>query len=415
MSAPPCAFCGRPLARRLVDLGLSPLANALVAEEDLGQPDPRYPLAAWVCAGCFLVQVPPVERRETIFSDVYPYFSSVSSTWREHCRRYAEEMVERLALGPSSLAVEIASNDGVLLAELAARGVEVLGIEPAASVAAAARARGVPTRERFFGRALARELAAEGRRPDLLLGNNVLAHVPDLDDFVGGLAELLAPQGTITLEFPHLLRLIEDNLFDTIYHEHFSYLSLGTTRRILEAHGLEVADVEELPTHGGSLRVFARHAAAAAEPSAAVGELLDRERRGGLDRLEGYDGLQERVDRVRDDLVGFLTEARRRGERVAGYGAPAKATTLLNYCEVGPELLAFTVDRAPAKQGRYLPGVRIPIRPPEALDAERPDWILILPWNLTDEIAAQIGDRVHAWGGRLAVALPHLTLLDRRS
>jgi SAM-dependent methyltransferase len=407
--SPPCRFCGRPLERTAIDLGMSPLANAYLAPEDLARPEVFYPLRAYLCEGCFLVQLPPAVPPEAIFSD-YPYFSSYSDSWLRHAERFAAAAVERFGLGPESLVVEVASNDGYLLRFFRERGVPVLGIEPAGNVAAAAEAAGVPTLARFFGLDLARDLAAAGRRADLLVGNNVLAHVPALNDFVAGLAALLAPGGVLSMEFPHLLRLVEEDQFDTIYHEHFSYFSFAAARRVFAAHGLEVFDVTELPTHGGSLRVFVRHVEAGGEVAPAVADLAAREAAAGLERPEIYLAFAERGRRVKRELLRFLIAAREERRQVAGYGAPAKGNTLLNYCGIREDLLAYTVDRSPHKQGRYLPGTRIPIHAPERLRETRPDFVLILPWNLKQEIVEQMAD-VRSWGGRFVVAVPRLAIL----
>jgi len=403
----PCRFCGAPLERVFVDLGSSPLANSYLEPEDLERPEPWYPLTVRLCERCWLCQLPAVATPEQIFGD-YAYFSSFSTSWLEHARRYVEAMIERFGLGAGHQVVEVASNDGYLLRHFVERGVPVLGIEPAANVAEAARALGIPTEVRFFGRATAADLAASGRRADLLLGNNVLAHVPDLNDFVGGLATLLAPAGVITLEFPHLVRLVEGNQFDTIYHEHFSYLSLVTVERVLAAHGLQLFDVEELATHGGSLRVFAQHAATGVQPpTARVAELAARERAAGVETLDWYESFAERVRETKRRLLEFLVAERRAGKRIAGYGAPAKGNTLLVYCGVRTDFLDYTVDRSPHKQGRFLPGSRIPIHAPERIFETRPDYLLVLPWNLRAEIAAQMAG-IAAWGGRFVVAIPEL-------
>jgi len=405
-----CRACGAPLERVFVDLGSSPLANSYLSAQDLERPEPFYPLTVRVCERCWLCQLPEVARPDQIFSD-YAYFSSYSSSWVEHARRYAEAMTARFGLGATSQVVEIASNDGYLLRHFRDRGVPVLGVEPAANVAEAARAIGIPTEVRFFGRATADDLAARGFSADLLLGNNVLAHVPDLADFVGGLAALLKPAGVLTMEFPHLVRLVEGNQFDTIYHEHYSYLSLVAVERVFAAHGLELFDVEELPTHGGSLRVFARRRdGVARERAAAVDDLLGRERAAGVETLAWYEAFAERVRETKRKLLTFLIEARRAGKRIAGYGAPAKGNTLLVYCGIRSDFLDFTVDRSPHKQGRYLPGSRIPIRAPEAILEEKPDYVLILPWNLRDEISAQMA-AVRDWGGRFVVAIPEVEVL----
>jgi SAM-dependent methyltransferase len=405
--APRCRFCDAPLSRTFVDLGVSPLANSYLEPADLGRPETFYPLQAYLCEGCFLVQLPEAAAPEEIFTD-YAYFSSVSTSWVEHARRYAEAVIGRFGLGPESLVVEIASNDGYLLRHFKERGVPVLGVEPAANVARAAAEAGIPTRTEFFTLELARALAAEGARADLLVGNNVLAHVPALNDFVAGIATALAASGVATFEFPHLLRLLEEHQFDTIYHEHFSYFSFHTALEVFAAHGLALFDVEELPTHGGSLRVYARHAEdGLKETSDRVADLLARERAAGLLDPTTYDAFEERVRATKRGLLRFLLDAADEGRRVAGYGAPAKGNTLLNYCGVGPDLLPYTVDRSPHKQGRYLPGTRIPIAGPERLREERPDYVLILPWNLREEIVEQMAD-VRSWGGRFVVAIPEV-------
>jgi SAM-dependent methyltransferase len=405
-----CRLCGEPLRRTFADLGVSPLANAYVTEAELAGPETFFPLHAFVCEGCLLVQLPESESPEQIFRD-YAYFSSVSESWVEHARRYADSVADRLGLGAESLVVELASNDGYLLQHLVARGVPVLGIEPARNVAAAAVERGIPTIAEFFGSELARRLVAEGRRADLVIGNNVLAHVPPVHDFVEGIRILLAPGGAAALEFPHLLRLIEERQFDTIYHEHFSYFSLLVVERLFAEHGLVVCDVEEQPTHGGSLRMFARHVEDESKPvESRVAELRERERAAGLERLETYDAFGEAVREVKRDLLSFLIEARRRGSSVVAYGAAAKGNTLLNYCGVGSDLVDYVVDRSPHKQGLYLPGTRLPIHPPERVAETRPDYLLVLPWNLVDEIAEQMA-HVLEWGCQLVVPVPRVRVL----
>lgn len=421
--APPllCRSCGAAVTHLVADLGTTPLANSYVAPADRFKAEPFFALTLYLCAGCLLAQIPAVESPQAIFGD-YAYFSSYSESWLDHARRYAAAMIERFALGAGSRVVEVASNDGYLLRFFQERGVPVLSVEPAANVAAAAEAAGIPTRVAFFGLETARALAAEGWRADLVAGNNVLAHVPDLNDFVAGLALLLAPGGVLTLEFPHLVRLVEGNQFDTIYHEHFSYFSFLAVEGVLRRHGLALFDVEELPTHGGSLRVYAQHGGGSTQPPGAqppgthpvtprVAELLARERAAGVDGLDYYRSFGERVRETKRKLLTFLIDARRRGRSVAGYGAPAKGNTLLNYCGIGTDLLDYTVDRSPHKQGRYLPGSRIPIHPPEHLAETRPDYVLILPWNLRDEITAQMAE-VRTWGGRFVVAIPEVTVLD---
>lgn len=405
-----CRFCAAPLIETFVDLGMSPLSNAFVAPERAFAMEKFYPLHAFVCSACRLVQLPAAESPAAIFDD-YLYFSSYSDTWLRHAETYAAAMIARLGLSGQSLVVEIASNDGYLLQYFRDAGIPVLGVEPARNVAAVAQDKGIPTDIAFFGTATARRLKQAGAAPDLIAANNVLAHVPDLNDFVAGLKLLLAPSGAVTIEFPHLLRLIDENQFDTIYHEHFSYFSLLTAERIFARHGLVLFEVEELPTHGGSLRVHLRHAERAAPPVAASVEVLRRrEQAAGLDRPARYRRFAEAVADTKASILDFLIAARRQGKRVAGYGAPAKGNTLLNYCGVRTDLIAFTVDRSPHKQGLLLPGTHIPILAPEALFAARPDYVFILPWNLTDEIMAQMA-AIRDWGGRFVVPIPTLQIL----
>jgi len=370
--------------------------------------EPFYPLHAWVCGECLLVQLEEFESPAAIFSD-YAYFSSCSSSWLDHCRNYAENMIPRLGLSPQSLVTEIASNDGYLLQYFHQAGVPVLGVEPAANVAQCAIKAGIPTEVSFFGAECALKLANQGRKADLLIGNNVLAHVPDINSFVSGLSILLKERGTITMEFPHVLRLMEKNQFDTIYHEHFSYLSFLTVNRIFKAHGLTIFDVDELSTHGGSLRIYARHAEDGSRPvSPGAARLAQVERENGLDLVETYTGFGEKVARVKRELLKFLIAAKEEGKTVAGYGAPAKGNTLLNYCGVKPDLLPFTADISPHKQGKFLPGTRIPIFAPEKIFEAKPDYVLILAWNLADEITAQLA-RVKDWGGRFFVPIPGIS------
>jgi 2-polyprenyl-3-methyl-5-hydroxy-6-metoxy-1,4-benzoquinol methylase len=406
-----CRFCKAPLALSFADLGMSPLSNAYLKPEQLDRMEPFYPLHAWVCESCFLVQLEQFESPEHIFSD-YAYFSSFSDSWLDHARRYTGQVVGRFGIGASSFVVEIASNDGYLLQYFAERGVPVLGIEPAANVAAEAERKGVPTLVKFFGTSTARELAGANRRADLIVGNNVLAHVPELNDFVAGMAILLKPGGVITMEFPHLLRLMEENQFDTIYHEHFSYFSLLAVERVFAAHGLPIFDVEEIPTHGGSLRVYARHASNEALPvSGRVPDLLRRERAGGLDRAETYRAFAEKVKATKRALLRFLIEARDAGKSVVGYGAPAKGNTLLNYCGVRTDLLEYTVDRSPHKQGHFLPGTHVPVYAPQKILETKPDYVLILPWNIKEEIMSQMAE-VRGWGGKFVVPIPAVMVLD---
>lgn len=408
--APTCLSCGAELKLSFVDLGTSPLSNAFLPEDRLSRSELHHPLKTFVCERCLLVQLPRHERRENIFDGNYAYFSSFSESWLEHAKAYADRMIPAAGLGAESLVVEIASNDGYLLRWFKDSGIPVLGIEPTRNTAEAALAMGIPTRVAFFGKALAEELRAEGLQADLMAANNVLAHVPDIHDFVEGFQILLRRDGIATFEFPHLLRLMEHNQFDTIYHEHFSYLSLHVVERILAAHGLAVHDVEELGTHGGSLRVFASPIASGREAGAHVETVRSMEREAGLDAINGYEGFAARVERVKDDLLRFLLQAKREGKAVVGYGAPAKGNTLLNYCGVRSDLLAYTVDRSPHKQGRFLPGVRIPIFGPERIAETRPDYVLILPWNLKDEIMGQMAG-IRSWGGRFVLPIPRLEIL----
>lgn len=404
-SQPLCRFCAHPLSEVLADLRVSPLANSYLSEDQLSQMEPHYPLKVWVCGECFLAQLEEFESPAGIFSD-YAYFSSFSTSWLAHAERYVRDMIARFGFNAQSQVVEIASNDGYLLQYFQAAGVPVLGIEPAANVAEMAIAKGIPSRTVFFGRDTARDIQA-----DLLLGNNVYAHVPDLHSFTEGLKIALKPEGVITLEFPHLLRLMDEAQFDTIYHEHFSYFSLFTVQKIFAHHGLTVFDVEELPTHGGSLRVYGKHAENSTHVvSARVEAVIAQECSAGLNTLDAYRSFAEKVKRVKCNLLEFLIDARRKGQTVVGYGAPAKGNTLLNYCGIGPELISFTVDRSPHKQGQYLPGVRIPILAPEAIEETRPDYVLILPWNLKDEITEQM-KAIRAWGGQFVVAIPSLQVL----
>lgn len=405
-----CRFCATPLRFSFADLGTSPLANSYLSADQLNCGETFYPLHAYVCEGCFLVQLGEYAAPADIFSD-YVYFSSVSESWVEHARRYAETMIRRLSLGPSHRVIEVASNDGYLLQFFQRAGMEVLGVDPAANVAQAAVARGIPTLVRFFGLETARDLIATGSRADLLVGNNVLAHVPDINDFVAGVREVLAPHGRATFEFPHLLRLIDETEFDTIYHEHFSYLSLLTVQRIFSAHGLAVVEVEELPTHGGSLRVHARRVEAAGGVDPSVVRVLQKELAEGLDRIETYTAFEQSVRLAKRELLKFLSNARRQGRSVVAYGAAAKGNTLLNYCGIRNDFLDYVVDRSPHKQGRYLPGTRLPIYAPERIAETRPDYILLLPWNLREEIVRQMA-HVHAWGCRFVVPIPTVRVLQ---
>ena len=406
-----CRFCQTPLSHTFVDLGMSPLCESYLSRDGLNQMEPFYPLHVYVCGECFLVQLEAYVTAEHIFGD-YAYFSSYSESWVEHARVYTEKMVERFDLGPEDHVVEIASNDGYLLQHFITRGIPVLGVEPAANVAEAAIHKGVPTLIEFFGEKTACSLAADGRRADLLVGNNVLAQVPDLNDFVKGLKILLKPRGVLTLEFPHLMKLMEENQFDTIYHEHFSYFSFTTTVRILGARGLAVFDVEELPTHGGSLRVFARHADDASNPvGERVREMLCREAGAGFNGLECYASFGEQVKETKRKLLSFLIKAKREGKSIAGYGAPGKGNTLLNYCGIRSDIVDYTVDRNPYKQGKFLPGTHIPIFHADKLKETKPDYVLILPWNLKTEIMEQVS-YIRDWGGRFVVPVPEAKVYD---
>jgi SAM-dependent methyltransferase len=409
MAEPRCRFCSARLEHTFVDLGLSPRSNAFLTADQLAAKEPLYPLHAWVCGKCLLVQLEQFETAERMFSE-YAYFSSYSESWLDHARDYAAMALKRFGLGSASLVVELASNDGYLLQYFKRAGVSVLGIEPARNVAAAAESKGIATISEFFGSALGARLAAEGRRADLLVANNVLAHVPDLNDFVAGIARVLKPGGVATLEFPHLLELIERAEFDTIYHEHFSYFSFHTVVKVLTAHGLAVFDVESLPTHGGSLRVFCGHSGAGHSATPRVAALHERERGSGMDSLAAYSDFERKAQRVKRELLAFLTEAKKKGRKVVGYGAPAKGNTLLNYCGIRADLLEYTVDRSPHKQGKFLPGTHIPIHAPERILQTRPDYVLILPWNLKDEIVEQMS-AIRGWGGRFVVPIPEPTVL----
>jgi hypothetical protein len=406
--ASPCRFCSAPLRVPFADLGMSPLANSYLSPEQANAMEPFYPLRALVCERCFLVQLEEFETPQHIFGD-YAYFSSYSTSWLEHARRYADRMVERFGLDGSSQVVELASNDGYLLQYFAERQIPVLGIEPAANVAKVALQKGIPTLVEFFGAETARSLAGRSRA-DLLVGNNVLAHVPDLNDFVAGMKVLLKDDGQITMEFPHLMRLVEDNQWDTIYHEHFSYFSFATVSAVFAAHDLRLFDVEELPTHGGSLRIFGCHADDPRPDEPRVAEMLERERANGFESIELYTRYGRRVAEEKRHVLEFLIGLKREKQRIVGYGAPAKGNTLLNYCGVRTDFIEYTCDLNPHKQGQLLPGTHIPIRSPDVLREDRPDIVLILPWNLKDEIMEQLSF-IREWGGRFAARTPDLTLL----
>jgi len=403
---PACRFCAAPLHDTFVDLGMSPLCESYLRRDQINRHEPFYPLHVRVCRGCFLVQLEAYVSGEDIFSE-YLYFSSYSDSWVEHARKYTDHAADRLRLDERSFVVELASNDGYLLQHFIKQGIPVLGVEPARNVAAVAEERGVPTVTDFFGVESARQLSKRYRRADLIIGNNVLAQVPDLNDFVGGIPLLLAWNGTVTLEFPHLARLIAGNQFDTIYHEHYSYFSLYTTERIFAANGLRVYDVEELSTHGGSLRIWGCHTVDPRRETSRLKALRAKELAEGVDQLQSYADFGERVVRTKHNLLQFLIEARRQGKTVAGYGAPGKGNTLLNYCGIRTDFLDYTVDRNPYKQGLFLPGTHIPIHRPERLEQTRPDYILILPWNIKDEIMAQL-QYAREWGARFVVPIPEV-------
>jgi SAM-dependent methyltransferase len=405
-----CRLCGAPLRRTFVDLGMSPLCESYVAREQLNQMEPFYPLHALVCERCFLVQLCDYVTASHIYSE-YAYFSSYSDSWLRHAREYADMITQRLKLGPQSLVIELASNDGYLLQNFVQKAIPVLGIDPAANIAPHAIQKGVPTLVRFFGVETAREVLAQGKQADLLIGNNVLAHVPALNDFIAGMKLLLKPGGVITMEFPHLWRLMEANQFDTIYHEHFSYFSFLTAEKAFARHGLAMFDVEELTTHGGSLRIYARHSEDDGKPATPrVAELRRREQQLGFENLETYTAFDGQVKETKRKLLEFLIAARRAGQSVAGYGAPGKGNTLLNYCGIRTDFVDYTVDRNTYKQGKFLPGTHIPIYAPDRIAQTKPDYILILPWNLKDEIVQQLAF-VREWGGKFVVPIPQATVL----
>lgn len=402
-----CRSCGTTLAHTFVDLGMSPLANSYIKPEQRSRMEPFYPLHVYVCSSCLLVQLEQFSSPHDIFSD-YAYFSSFSDSWLAHAKRYVDMIADRFQLGRDSKVVEIASNDGYLLQNFVARGVPVLGVEPAANVAEVAKQKGVNTTVAFFGEKTARCLVTDGWGADLIIGNNVLAHVPDLNDFVKGLKVLLKPTGLITMEFPHLVQLMEQNQFDTIYHEHFSYFSFLAVEKVFARHGMTLFDVEELPTHGGSLRIYARHAQDSSKPiGARAQDLKAREEKAGFGRLDHYLSFGPQVEATKRKLLSFLIAAKQEGKRVVGYGAPAKGNTLLNYCGVRTDFIDYTVDRSPHKQGHFLPGVHIPIHSPEKVRETRPDYLLILPWNLREEVMEQMAF-IRDWGGKFVVPIPEV-------
>lgn len=410
-SVPQCRFCEEPLRHTFVNLGMSPLCESYLTAVQLNRMEPFYPLHVKVCKKCYLVQLEEYVSPEHIFTE-YAYFSSYSDSWLKHASNYVEMISNRLALGSKSLAVELASNDGYLLQYFVKKGIPVLGVEPAINVAKVAESKGIPTLVQFFGCETAQEMVAAGQAADLVIGNNVLAQVPDLTNFVGGIRIVLKPGGVATLEFPHLQRLMEENQYDTIYHEHFSYFSLISAEKIFAAHGLILFDVDEVPTHGGSLRIYLRHANDNTKPvTSAVTNLRERELAAGLDRMETYATFAEQVMESKRALLEVLIRLRREGKRVAGYGAPGKGNTLLNYCGIRTDFLEFTVDRNPYKQGRFLPGTHIPIHPVERIRESRPDYILILPWNLKEEILGQLA-YAREWGAKFIVPNPVAQILD---
>lgn len=404
-----CLFCKAPLRTTFVDLGMHPLCESYVSEDKLDAMESFYPLHVYVCEQCFLVQLNEYVSPADIFTE-YAYFSSYADSWVQHAKRYTEMIAERLKLTAKSFVVELASNDGYLLQHFVAKGIPALGVEPAVNIAEVARKKNVPTLVKFFGRSTAKELVAERGKADLVLGNNVLAQVPDINDFVGGIKILLSSRGTVTIEFPHLMRLMQENQFDTIYHEHFFYFSLMSAERVFAAHGLTLFDVEELPTHGGSIRIYGRHADDETQPvTERYRELMRREKAIGFDRLETYALFGEQVKETKRKLLEFLIEAKRKGKTIAGYGAPGKGNTLLNYCGIRGDFIDFTVDRNTYKQGKYLPGTHIPIFAPEKIKETKPDYVLILPWNFKDEIMGQVG-YIREWGGQFVVPIPEVRI-----
>ncbi len=405
-----CRFCGKELTKLFVSLGSAPLSNAYLKKEQLTKKEPSYPLDVYVCDGCFLVQLPEFESPERIFSD-YAYFSSYSETWVKHCEEYTDKMFKNYGIGKRSRVVEIASNDGCLLQHFIKRGMDVLGIEPAINVAEVARKKHVPTEVAFFGTRTANRLLSEGKSADLLIGNNVLAHVPELNDFVEGLKILLSPDGIITMEFPHLARLIEGRQFDTIYHEHFSYFSFLTVNKIISAHSLVIFDVEEISTHGGSLRIYARHKNGnPAAISERVGKMLDKEDELGFADVKNYLAFDEQVKKVKRELLNFLDRIKQDGKTIVGYGAAAKGNTMLNYCGIKDDSIDYVADISPHKQGRYLPGSRIPIAAPDRIRNTKPDYVLILPWNIKEEIMEQLS-YIRDWGGKFVIPIPDLEVI----
>jgi len=401
-----CRFCGNKLTEEFVDLGFSPPSNSFLKEEQLNSPEVHYPLKVMVCTNCFLVQTQGFSRSEEIFHSDYAYFSSYSSTWLQHAKAYSENMIARFGLNESSLAIELASNDGYLLQYFKEKNVKVLGVEPSSNTAEVAISKGIRTIVDFFGTRLANEMASRSELADLLIGNNVLAHVPDIGDFVKGMKKILKPDGLITMEFPHLMKLIQFHQFDTIYHEHFSYLSLTVVKRIFESAGLELFDVEEITTHGGSLRIFAKHQGSEAYPiKDTVATMMRKESAFGLDRMDAFAHFQNRVNAIKNRFNKFLIDTRISGKTVAAYGAAAKGNTLLNFCGIRKDLIHFVVDASPHKQGRYTPGTHIPVVSEDLIRDVKPDYVVIFPWNIREEISGQL-EYIRRWGGKFVVAIP---------
>ncbi|MDQ5984345.1 MAG: hypothetical protein CSYNP_00038 [Syntrophus sp. SKADARSKE-3] len=407
-----CRFCGHHLKHEFIDLVNSPPSNAFLTKDQLNEPEIFYPLKLYVCDACFLVQIDEYKKSSDIFNSGYIYFSSFSTTWLAHARKYVEMIIERFGYNPKSRVIEIASNDGYLLQYFKERGIPCLGIEPAEGTAFEARKKGIETVVNFFGKRFAEDLAEQGKKADLLIGNNVLAHVPDLHDFVAGLKIALKSDGVITMEFPHLMQLVDDCLFDIIYHEHFSYLSLTTVQSIFRLHGLDIFDVDELPTQGGSLRIYAKHTEdLTKEISNRVGAFLENERAKGVSTMDYYEDFSQRADRIKYDLLKFLIDQKLKGRKIAAYGAAAKGNTLLNYCGIRKDLIPFVVDISIHKQGKYLPCSHILVVGEEEIKKYKPDYVLILPWNIKEEIMAQL-DYIHAWGGRFVVPMPRVEVID---
>jgi SAM-dependent methyltransferase len=409
-NTPHCRFCNEELTDVFVDLGMSPLSNSYLKISELDQAEQFYPLTAMVCPSCYLVQLREYESPSDIFSD-YAYFSSYSDSWLEHARQYVEMVTDRFNISKESLVVELASNDGYLLKNFLAKGIPILGIEPAENVAQAAIEKGIPTIVEFFGREFAEKLAAENKRADLIIGNNVLAHVPDINSFVGGIKALLKPEGVATLEFPHLLNLIEENQFDTIYHEHFSYISFLAVSAIFDSHGMNIFDVDEIPTHGGSLRIYACHKKSSHKKQDSVNALIEKELEAGLDQMSTYYTFSEGVQQLKRDLLEKLIDIKNEGKTIVGYGAAAKGNTLLNYCGIRTDIVDYVVDRNPNKAGKFLPGTHIPVKDVEAIKEDKPDYLIILPWNLKKEIIAQ-NSFIRDWGGKFIIPIPHVQIID---